>query len=207
MFEIIGIVVVVWIGFVILKGIAGGATKGTLLRASHIATQQGVPSEFARAAINNSERLISARKALAKENKEFASMDAYQQYAAAIIVSYKLFSAQDGQVRQANKVESIKPRNDIEIANLIVRAAGLHPTKLECPKLSYGALGDFLDRSEVTTEYFPNYSGARFWINIGELEYAVGVTVLDPSAQDASGILLSAETSGHAEKSGTAAVS
>lgn len=98
MFEIIGIAVVAWIGFVILKGIIDGGIKGTLLRASCIAIEKGVPGEFARAAINTPEALISARKALAKENKEFASMDAYQQYAAAIIMSYKI-----GQTKKATE--------------------------------------------------------------------------------------------------------
>lgn len=74
MFEVIGVVVVVWIGFVIIKSVIGGGIKGTLLRATHAAIEQGVPRDFSMASINNSEQLIRARKALAKENPKIGTI-------------------------------------------------------------------------------------------------------------------------------------
>jgi hypothetical protein len=89
-FAFIGVVFVIWIGFVIIKSVISGGVKGTLLRAAVTATEQGVPMHFAKACIENSDRMIRARRALANENPGFGTMDLYAQYAAVIISSYRI---------------------------------------------------------------------------------------------------------------------
>lgn len=205
MFEIIGIVVVAWLGFVILKAVIGGGTKGVLLRAYHTALEKGVPRDFAKAAIDNSERLISARREMAKANHQFASLELYEQYAVAIVRSYQLFCAKDGQDFHPYKVDYTKPKDDYEITNLIFQAAKIYPAQLKCPRLSYGSFGDLLDRREAGTEYLPDYGGIRSWISIGGVEYGIVARALNPSAGGASGILLSAKV--EVEESDPAGVS
>lgn len=196
MFEIIGIIVVVWFGFLIVKSIALGGIKGTLLRASHTAMEQGIPSEFVRTAIINSDKLIMVRKELEKSVRNFASMELYQQYAAAIVVSYQSLSdIERHRIPRSSKTDYTKPRNHSDIEHLISNAVKIYPVELKCPRFTYEALSEFLEAYEAGTEYFPNYSGARTWVTIGQHEYALDVTVINPDAQDESGIVLSARLS------------
>jgi hypothetical protein len=60
------------------------------------------------------------------------------------------------------------PKSDQEIIQLILQAAQSRTLEIDCPRFQYGKLADFVDRNKLGAKYFPGYSGARFWIDIGE---------------------------------------
>lgn len=89
MFELIGIAVVGWIGWVIVKTILAVKAKETLKMAVHFARMRGVPTKEALAIINFPSLLKETRKSMADGNNDFASLDVSQQYGAAIADIYE----------------------------------------------------------------------------------------------------------------------
>ncbi|TXF96213.1 hypothetical protein [Massilia arenae] len=110
-----------------------------------------------------------------------------------------LASTQPGGVAYEKQISRIKPKSDQEIIQLILQAARSRAFEIDCPRFEYGKLADFVSRHELGVEYFPGYSGARFWIDIGEYSYAVCIENLDPDAKDAGGISIWAKQDGPAE--------
>lgn len=84
MFEFIGIIVVTWLLWAIVKGVLKGSIKGTMLRACDYASSLGVPHDFAIEVIKHPDVVTRVRKELSDNNKDFAMLDAYQQYGHAI---------------------------------------------------------------------------------------------------------------------------
>lgn len=150
MFEFIGMVVVAWFVFVIVKSVINGGIKGILTHASAIAINKGVPRDFVIAAISNPKTLIKARKTLVKENAELRELDVHEQYAAAIIMSYRIGS-------QVVTGESVSVE---DIQEKIKRFVGPQLTKIENEGLSvninqitfvyFGALATCMGRISVS---------------------------------------------------------
>ena len=115
-----------------------------------------------------------------------------------------LASAELGAAAFEKPTSRIKPKNDQEIIQLIHQAAQSRTCEIDCPRFEYGKLSDFVSRNELGAEYFPGYSGARFWIDIGEHSYAVCVENLDPGAKDEGGVSIWARQDGPAEGLGMA---
>ena len=88
--------------------------------------------------------------------------------------------------------------NEEIIKVLIVQSARDDVGACKCSNLHYGKISELAEKQANGIEWFANYRGMRFWINIGELQYAVYVTPLNPSEEDASGITIEARVSGPA---------
>lgn len=114
MFEVIGIVVVAWVLWAVVKGILKGSVKGTMLRACDVAVNLGVPYDFALDLSKNSEAVTRARKELAKNHKDIAMLDAYEQYGHAIAALYEMECRASGMSTEImNKVKKfLQPQID-----------------------------------------------------------------------------------------------
>jgi hypothetical protein len=97
-------------------------------------------------------------------------------------------------------IDRSKPKTDADIRTLIEKIASSGRTDCKLPNLQYGRIGDFVDEYSNGTEYFPNYSGMRFWIDIGESEYAVYIENSDPTKEDAGSVSISAKLVGAAQQ-------
>ena len=89
MFEVIGFIVVAWIVWAVIKGLFKGSVKGTMLKACELAESLGVPHDYAIELSKHPEVVTTARKELAKNNREFAMLDANEQYGHAIAALYQ----------------------------------------------------------------------------------------------------------------------
>jgi hypothetical protein len=88
MFEFIGMAVIAWIVWLVGKAILVGSIKHTMLRACDYAENIGIPREFSNAMVGRPEILKQARRALANGNRDFAEMDAFEQYGQVIASLY-----------------------------------------------------------------------------------------------------------------------
>jgi len=84
-FEFIGMAVVAWVGFVIVRAILAGARNATLSKAVTYARLSGVPREFSQEALIFSEMVIQTRRQLSWGNPAFGALDAHEQYGKALI--------------------------------------------------------------------------------------------------------------------------
>lgn len=84
------------------------------------------------------------------------------------------------------------------IKGLIIQSAKANTVACKCSNLHYVKISDLAEKFSNGTEWFANYEGMRFWINIGELEYAVYVKTLNPCEADTSGVSISAKIAGPA---------
>jgi len=89
MFAFIGVVVVIFIVWQILKAALSGGVKGHMLRSVEHAMQFGVPYDFAHRMIVNREIMKAAVLHLQKLEPDFASKDVYAQYGEAIAMLYQ----------------------------------------------------------------------------------------------------------------------
>lgn len=89
MFEFIGVIVAVVIGWKILKGIFFGAAKGHMLRSIDHAMTCGVPYDFAKKMIQHRELMKTSVAHMAKLNPDFRLKDVYEQYGEAIAMLYQ----------------------------------------------------------------------------------------------------------------------
>ena len=89
MFEVIGFIVVAWIAWAVIKGIFKGSVKGTMLKACELAESLGVPYDSAIELSKHPEIVTAARKELVKNNRDFAMLDANEQYGHAIAALYQ----------------------------------------------------------------------------------------------------------------------
>lgn len=89
MFEIIGILVVLFIGWQILKGVFSGSVKGHMLRSVEHAMVLGVPHSFAMKMIQQRDIMKSSVAHMAKFDSNFMLKDVYVQYGEAIAMLYQ----------------------------------------------------------------------------------------------------------------------
>lgn len=97
-------------------------------------------------------------------------------------------------------INHARPKNDAELKELMVEIANSGSSNCKLPNLHYGKIGDFADKYSNGTEWFPDYRGMRFWIDIDESEYAVYVDNLYPSRKDAGSVAISVKLEGAAQK-------
>lgn len=97
-------------------------------------------------------------------------------------------------------IHRANPKSDDDIKSLIVRIAASGKSKCKILKLRYGSIDGFVDKYSNGTEYFANYKGLRFWVDIGDSEYAVYVENLEPSRKDAGPVAISASLAGPAQR-------
>lgn len=89
MFEFIGICVVIYFCWRIIKSILSAAMRKTLSKAISFSTEQGVPRNFAIAVTENPNALSQARKIAKEINPNIAALDAYHQYGLAIVMLHE----------------------------------------------------------------------------------------------------------------------
>jgi hypothetical protein len=112
MLEVIGFLVVVWIGWSMVKVLFRNSVKATVARSIDEATRRGVPREFAREVADNPELVTTLRTQRARMDKDFAAQDAHVQYGQTI-----------KDVHSALKVEAI-----IKAQVEALKAQGILPT-------------------------------------------------------------------------------
>jgi hypothetical protein len=99
-----------------------------------------------------------------------------------------------------NPVSHARATGGKDIKQMILQAAQSSSLEIDFPNLRYGDVADFVSRSELGVEYFPGYSRMRFWVDIGEYSYAVVVTNLNPTAEDAGSVSIWSKQDGPAER-------
>lgn len=80
MFEVIGILVVIWVCWLFLKSLFFKGVGRTLNKAVIYSESLGVQKVFANGMIENPDVLIGIRTKLASRKKDFAMLDGYKQY-------------------------------------------------------------------------------------------------------------------------------
>lgn len=109
MFEFIGICVVAYVAWRIVKKLPMGIVNYTLSKAVAFAIKHDVPQSFASAVVKNPDIMKSELSALKETNPEVSSLDVYQQYGLTI-VKLHLHSVTDKVVMffrpQIDKLES-----------------------------------------------------------------------------------------------------
>lgn len=167
MFEFIGIVVVVWLLFVVGKRFLMGAIQGTLVRACEHATSLGVPMDFAMEMSRHPEIVKRARKDLAKQSREFQMLDVYEQYGHAIAALYEEESRLAGVSAEVkNQVaDFLKPQID----QLKIEGARIHINDITYVYL--GALAACLSKNGINVQQIKDVVKAVF----PEEEYSFGV--------------------------------
>jgi len=88
MFEIIGIMIVIWITWSILKGVLSGAVRGTIARSVEYAASKGVPRHMAKKMITQREVMKQAIKTMGEYDNSFREKDVYEQYGEALVMLY-----------------------------------------------------------------------------------------------------------------------
>lgn len=101
--------------------------------------------------------------------------------------------------KPAIKFDFTRPKSVDEIRHLIANLGDLKQSR-KYPNFTYGRMGDFVESEKVGVEYFGGYSGMRFWITVGDFDYAVHVENLDRSKEDSGGIEITAYVDGVASK-------
>lgn len=90
MFEIIGIIVVVWFVYVVVKSLLNGAMKATMNKSFQYAKELGVPKDFSfNAYTNQYDEVKDVIKLLSNEEGDFKTKDVYQQYGHAYKLMYQ----------------------------------------------------------------------------------------------------------------------
>lgn len=115
MFELIGIVVSIWVVWVIVKSVIKGSVKGHQLRTIHKAVDLGVPRDFAKFCIENINIIKMHRSELARNNNEFKMLDVYLQNAFAIKQIYdksRTISKEEEKYLKIEIVNLLKPQFD-----------------------------------------------------------------------------------------------
>lgn len=101
-------------------------------------------------------------------------------------------------------VHNAIPRSDSEIKDLIVNLSGANGSTLDFPKFRYGDMCNFVSKYSNGTEYYENYGGVNFWVDIGDYEYWVYVKNLNPGKEDNGGVSISAGQDGPAQRPASA---
>jgi hypothetical protein len=124
MFEVIGFIVVALIVWAVIKGIFKGTVKGTMLKACELAESLGVPHDYAIELSKHPELVTTARKELSKNNREFAMLDANEQYGHAIAALYEEECRSTG--LNSEIMEKVKSFLQPQINQLKAEGTGLH---------------------------------------------------------------------------------
>lgn len=105
MFEIIGMVVVAWLVWVVVKAVLAGTVRTTLIRAvKHAEGTGGVPRQAAMRLLDHPEVVKGVRQELAAADPDFGALDLYKQYGLAIVEIHSRMTSEQVVNRQ---VESI----------------------------------------------------------------------------------------------------
>lgn len=60
-------------------------------------------------------------------------------------------------------------------------------------------IGRFVEKYSNGTEWFSNYEGLRFWVDVGDSEYAGYIENLEPRRKGAGPVAISAGSAGPAQ--------
>lgn len=96
------------------------------------------------------------------------------------------------------KLRTRRELTDEEIKELILRCAEKRNAEFNFPNLRYKRISDFASAHHGDCEWFPNYAGMRFWVDINSGSYAVHVETIDSDSEDKSGVVVSARADGAA---------
>lgn len=106
----------------------------------------------------------------------------------------------------AGSFDNASPGSDSEIMDLIVKQSEANCSDTNFPKFRYGDILYFATKHSNGTEWFENFRGMHFWVDIGEYEYYVYVSNLSPAKESDGGISMSVKLEGPAQRIGAAAV-
>ena len=115
MFKLIGIVVSIWVVWIIVKSVIKGSVKGHQLRTIDKAVDLGVPREFAKFCIEDINFIKMHRSELSRDNDEFKMLDVYLQNAFAIKQIYdksRTISKDEEKNLKIEVVNLLKPQFD-----------------------------------------------------------------------------------------------
>ena len=182
MFEFIGMVVVAWVVWKVVKSIYIGWSRAQLLKDIAYASYLGVPTNTARRIREDHIFIKVIHGRLASHDPNFRMLDVYEQYGHAILVCY-FFEHVTG--------ESTNPY--LDILALIFVCAQQNEREISLPNLRYDRVWNCAEASEYDREWYPDYVGMWFWINIGGVKYYVDVVTIDPDKEGGSGVIISAK--------------
>lgn len=229
MFEVIGILVVCWIGFSLLKGFL---RAGSTVRSQEygkedrrIAVRElNVPEVYYNhLTISNIEAVKSTATKLRDTDGDFThlswprllSLVVYgefhkdcEQWQAGNPIPEQLFIRLGITPDVIAKELDRDPRQVIDgacfpletreeattdeaIEALIVRCAQRRNTEFRHPNLPYERISDFASAHNGDCEWFPDYAGMRFWVDINGGTYAVYAETIDPRKEGKSGVVVS----------------
>jgi hypothetical protein len=80
---------------------------------------------------------------------------------------------------------------DNGIKKLIETCSRSGSLETSLPWLRYARISNFAINHECSAEWFPDYDGMRFWVEINNLEYFVRVRTIDSQKGDKSGVSIS----------------
>jgi len=96
MLEFMGLAIVIYIAWVIIKGAASGALRATMTKAVEYASGRGVPRDEAQAMVVQREVMKSAIQTMGQHDPKFRMLDVYVQYGEAIIMMWKGYQSEQG---------------------------------------------------------------------------------------------------------------
>ena len=141
MFEIIGMVVVAWVGWVVLKTVLGLLGAKVMRQSIEIAMQNGVPEKVAIGFARQPALLKSALEYLAGSVPRFSALSQVEQYARAI-TSLHVWGKAGGQaahgLRAAPAADGAKPGGQATTAAQIKGMVALQVAKLESEGVEWG---------------------------------------------------------------------
>lgn len=152
MFEFIGMVVVAWVGWSVLKVLARGASSHTLARAAAYAADRGVPLDASTEYLQSLAVLKRVRKERARASNDFACLDLYEQYGQSLMTLHRDMQ----EFRGHQTVEPPNPFQDelrIEQEAAIAHAKGEVRPLLEQQILALKAEGCHFSVDYVTFAY------------------------------------------------------
>ena len=87
---------------------------------------------------------------------------------------------------------------DEYIKEIILAAANGNESAVEYPNLTCSRVDKFADKYTHGAEWYSDYRGMRFWMNIDNSEYVIHVRTIEPGRKSNSGVSISAKVVGEA---------
>jgi hypothetical protein len=109
MFEVIGVVAVVWIGIVLINKFTSNAVRGIQIQAVDYAVRQGVPRDFAVETAADKSRLGATVKIFLREVPQFSEHKGAMRYGAAISLLYGMH-LEEQERNRSMKLMALKPK-------------------------------------------------------------------------------------------------
>lgn len=91
------------------------------------------------------------------------------------------------------------PKTHSEIKGLIIQMIRSGRSSCSFPRFRYGDISDFADKYSNGTEWFENYKGMNFWVDIEDSEFEIYVNNLSPSKKDDGGVSITVRLAGPAQ--------